>query len=136
MVEFDQTTGAFVRVVADGTSGERGTTFSPRPFFNVYAHVAAERDRSRFKHIVVDRRLKDFSDPTPRVRLTSIESTDPRIDIRAAVRNAAIGEEDYEFDLDFDNDTGVAQHYTISYLARNTHDLTKIATTEVPVPPR
>ncbi|WP_394847171.1 hypothetical protein LZC95_06840 [Pendulispora brunnea] len=145
VLEFDRVTGAFVRVVADGTadglSASRGLTFTPRPIFNVYASIAnnstADLDRRhKFQHVFVDRRLKDYSDPSPRSKLLSITSSDKNVDICDAVRGAKYGEPDYEFDLDFSNKTGVKQHYTITYIASNSHRLTTIATTEVEVPPQ
>lgn len=141
VIEFDRTTGDFVRVVSDGgtsgISGARGLTFSPRPIFHVYANVAQECDvgrRGSFRHVHVERRLKDFSDSHPNVALISITSSDPNVDIRNAVDHARYGTADYDFELSFENTTGAEQHYTITYRASNNHGLTTIATTEVIVP--
>jgi len=141
MVEFDRVTGAFVRVVAqgvaDGPSGERGTTFTPRPTFQVHAYPLidlASHGKHHFAPVLVGHRVQDFSDPSPRVKLLSIVSSDPNVDIHSAVRGATLGEADFEFELDFANTTGAEQHYTITYIASNRHHLTKIATAEVKVP--
>lgn len=143
VMEYDRTTGKFLGIVADGgpdgLSQGRGLTFTPRPIFNVYAHVdgnAAFAGLHDFKHIHVDKQLKDYSDPTPHAVLMSITSSDKNLDMSKAVRHAHIGEPDYSFELDFANRSGVEQHYTISYIASNNHGLTTIATSEVDVPPQ
>jgi outer membrane protein assembly factor BamB len=143
VVEFDRETGKFIRVVADGTvdgmSASRGLTFTPRPIFNVYSHVLEDghwEGSHEFKHIFIERRLKDYSDPAPRAKLVSIVSSDPSVDIGRAVRHAHYGWPDFHFELDFHNTTGVEQHYTVTYKAFNNHGLTTIATTEVKVPPQ
>ena len=143
VLEFDRETGAFVRVVADGVpeglSKAKGLTLTPTPIFNVYAKVdgpAPFYGVSNFKHVFIAHNLQDYSDPSPCVKLLSIVSTDTSLDLKKAVRNARFGEADYGFDLDFSNKTGADQHYTIEYIATNNHGLTKIATTEVDVPPQ
>ena len=140
VIEFDRTTGEFVRVVSDGgnsgISGTRGLTFTPRPIFHVYADVAQACDRRQGsrRHVHIDYRLKDFSDKHPHVALISIESSDPYVNIKKAVAHARYGKADYDFDLSFENTTGIEQHYTITYKAKNSHGLTTISTTEVAVP--
>ncbi|GLQ93522.1 hypothetical protein [Dyella acidisoli] len=143
VLEFDRETGAFVRVVANGApyglSTAKGLTLTPTPIFNVYAKVddhAPFLGVSNFKHVCIEHSLQDYSDPSPQVKLVSIVSTDTSLDMTKAVRNAHFGQADYGFDLDFSNSTGADQHYTIEYIATNNHGLTKIATTEVDVPPQ
>lgn len=143
VLEFDRETGAFVRVVANGApyglSMAKGLTLTPTPIFNVYAKVdndAPFLGVSTFKHVCIAHSLQDYSDPSPQVKLVSIVSTDPGLDMKKAVRHARYGQADYDFDLDFSNTTGTNQHYTIEYIATNSHGLTKIATTEVDVPPQ
>ena len=142
VLEYDRVTGKFLGVVADGSAdgllGARGLTFTPLPVFNVYAHVGVDVPFSfgrPFKHVHIEHSLNDYTDASPRVKLLSITSTDKSIDIAKAVQHARLGEADYDFDLEFSNKTGIEQHYTVTYIAANTHHLTKIATTEVDVPP-
>ena len=143
VLEFDRQTGAFVRVVANGApyglATAKGLTLTPTPIFNVYAKVDSHAPFygvSNFKHVFIEHNLQDYSDSSPHVKLLSIVSTDTSLDLKKAVRNAHFGEADYGFDLDFSNKTGTDQHYTIEYIAANSHGLTKIATTEVDVPPQ
>ncbi|UTY59278.1 hypothetical protein [Massilia sp. erpn] len=143
VMEYDRVTGDFIRVVSDGDSsglkGARGLTFTPRPIFNVEAKVVGDaysHGTHWMKHISIEHILKDYSDDSPRVKLISIVSSDKYIDIDKAVRHADFGRPDYSFDVDFNNRTGVAQHYTVTYSASNRHGLSTIATTEINVPPR
>lgn len=142
VLEFDRITGAFIRVVTDGTSlgvsASRGLTFTPRPLFHVFARVAVQPYQvgdDEFMPIVVDSRLQDYSDGSPRVRLISISSSDPSVDLHRAVRGARFGTEDYEFELSARNQTPAEQRYRIEYSATNSHQLSVIASTEVIVPP-
>lgn len=142
VMEYDRTTGKFLGIVADGNadglSQARGLTFTPRPIFNVYAKVGGTSFPGihDFRHVHVDSQLKDYSDPSPRAVLMSITYSDPNADVHKLVRHARIGEQDYDFDVDFSNRSGAAQHYTVTYIASNHHGLTTIATTEVDVPPQ
>jgi hypothetical protein len=141
VMEFDRTTGAFIRVVADGgpdgLTAARGLTFTPRPIFNVYASATdlnPNKKHCHFNRVTVDQRLKDYSDPSPSARLVSITSSDPNVDISHAVRGADYGEADYEFDVSMCNTSGAAQKYTITYIATNSHNIPTTATTLVEVP--
>ena len=143
VLEFDRITGAFIRIVTDGTSlgvaASRGLTFTPRPLFHVFSRVVAQPSRGRndeFMRIAIDPRLKDYSDRSPRVRLISISSSDPSLDLKRAVRGANFGTEDYEFELSACNQTGAQQRYRVEYSATNSHQLSVIASTEVIVPPQ
>lgn len=139
VLQFDRTSGAFIRAVAtsegNGMSKARGLTFTPRPDFVVYAEVVKKVNRStKFMQIKIDHRLKDYTDSSPTVKLVSIVCSDPNVDITRAVKNAKYGKEDYHFQLDFNNNSGLAQKYTISYTATNVNGYTTIATTVVHVP--
>jgi WD40 repeat protein len=144
VLQFDRATGKFIRIAADanaqGVSNARGLEFTPRPKFLVYSHVLGDHDAreraSDFRRIYIEHNVIDYSDPRPKVALASIVSSDPHVDISKAVRRAHIGQPDFEFDLDFRNNTGAEQKYTITYIAKNAHGLSKIATTTVKVPPR
>ena len=158
VLQFDRESGAFIRAVAtsegNGMSKARGLSFTPRPLFYVYAEVikresGMKRERhndrheredddenSRFVEVKVNHRLKDYSDNSPKVELKSIVSSDPRVDIAKAVRKVKYGKEDYHFYLDFRNDSGLEQKYTITYVASNAKGYSSIATTVVPVPSR
>jgi hypothetical protein len=140
VMQFDRVTGAFIKIVMDATplglSAIKGLTFTPRPAFNVYAkvvdHMPVSAGDMKFVHI--DHTLQDFSDPSPRVKLQSIVSTDSNVDMRRAV--IEMPDSKYDFMMSFANHTGTAQHYTLQYIATNNHGLTKIATTQVDVPPQ
>jgi sugar lactone lactonase YvrE len=140
VMQFDRATGAFIKVVLDttplGFSLIKGLTFTPRPAFNVYAKIAGDVPFpvSDLKFVHVEHSLQDFSDPSPRVKLESIVSTDSTLDIKKAV--IRMPDSKYDFAMSFANHTGVAQHYTLQYIATNNHGLTKIATTQVDVPPQ
>jgi WD40 repeat protein len=142
VVQFDRMTGKLIRVVADGAaegiSGSRGLEFTPRPKLLVYSHVKGNREQrelpSGFRHIYIEHHINDYSDPHPNVALTSIVSSDPRVDMSKAVKHAHFGQPDFEFDLDFHNSTGTDQLYKITYVGKNKHGLSKIATTTVKVP--
>jgi len=153
VLEFDRVTGAFVRVVADtGPVPMRGLTLSARPILHAYAKVASrypdtENGRaqkggdergacgcSQWEHIAVDRIVKDFTDPSLRVRLMSIVSSDPHVNVERAVRGAEYGRADWDFDLAMCNTTGTPQKYTIMYTATNSRGLSTISTTVVDVP--
>ncbi|MBB6248452.1 sugar lactone lactonase YvrE/FlaG/FlaF family flagellin (archaellin) [Rhodanobacter sp. A1T4] len=143
VMEYDRVTGKFLGIIADGNpdglSEARGLTFTPRPIFNVFSHVAGSSSLSAmhdFRHVFIEHHLKDYSDPSSHAELMSIVSSDKNVDINKSVRNAHIGEADYSFDLDFSNKSGTEQYYTITYIASNNHGLTTIATTEVDVPPQ
>jgi len=136
IIQFDRETGEFIDVVAtsegNGMLAARGLTFTPRPEFFVDATVID--NHARCKTIKVDHRLKDYSDKHPVVKLVSVTSSDPNVDISKAVKNAKYGQEDYNFKLDFGNTTGVEQQYNITYTATNKLGDTTIATTVVKVP--
>lgn len=152
IIQFDRVTGEFVDVIAtsegNGMLAARGLTFTPRPEFFVDARVVRSNRKhehdddhqhegdghSAYKAIKVDYRLKDYTDRHPVVKLVSIQSSDPEVNISEAVKNARFGEEDYNFRLDFTNSTGVEQQYTIKYTATNDLGETTIATTMVQVP--
>ncbi len=143
VMEFDRVTGEFLRVVSDGDNsgltGARGLTFSPRPVFNIDAQVLGDGYNEGFrwmKRVYIESSLKDYSDDSPRVKLVSIVSSDKYLDMGSAVAHAEFGRADYNFDLDFNNRTGVVQRYTVTYSASNKHGLTTLATTEIQVPPR
>lgn len=144
VLQFDRTTGAFIRAVAtaegNGMSAARGLTFTPRPEFFVDAEIidnhkrGHERGNKGFRNIKVKHKLFDFTDKHPKVKLISIASSDHNVDISKAVKNARYGEEDYHFSLDFDNNSGVDQAYTITYTATNAAGYHTFATTQVQVP--
>ncbi|QAU23014.1 hypothetical protein EO087_02590 [Dyella sp. M7H15-1] len=142
VMTYDRVTGKFLGIEADGNkdgmSQARGLTFTPRPIFNVYAKVLGDVSIPGihdFKHVHVDHELKDFSDSSPDAVLMSIDYSDKSVDVSKMVLHAHIGKPDYNFQLDFANRSGAEQHYTISYIATNSHGLTTMATTEVDVPP-
>ncbi len=140
VLEYDRLTGHFIGVFSDasvdGVDGERGLAFSNRPTVLVTASVEGE-SRSRFREVHIDHsHIQDFVDPHPKVELTSIVSSDPNVDMTRAVRHARFGEADYDFELDFRNNTGVEQQYTITYKATNVQGEWKLGTTTVKVPPR
>jgi sugar lactone lactonase YvrE len=140
VMQFDRVSGAFIKIVLDanplGYSLIKGLTFTPRPAFNVYARIVddipAPAPDLRFVH--VEHSLQDFSDRSPRVELQSIIASDPSLDVKRAVTR--MPDSKYDFLMSFANHTGKMQHYTLQYIAINKHDLTKIATTQVDVPPQ
>ncbi len=148
VIQFDRATGAFVRVIANnavsGMDKSRGLTFTPRPELIVYSSVAgctgSEKNASIAKKIPIYQdidvyhRVKDFTDNSPVIKLVSIASSDPNVDIKKAVKGAQIGKEDYHFKLDFNNRSGVEQKYTITYTATNKAGLYGIGTATVRVP--
>lgn len=146
VLQFDRTTGEFIRAVAtsadSGMDKSRGLTFTPRPELFVYSHVLDwHRDlqeqykrEGSFKQIFVESRFKDFRDRSPKIKLVSIVSSDPSVDINKAVKGARYGREDYHFKLDFTNNSGAEQRYTITYRAVNKEGMSAIATTTVVVP--
>jgi hypothetical protein len=143
VLEFDRITGKFIRVVSDGDSSglsrARGLAFTTRPIFRLSAQVIGNgyyQGGHEIKHVFVDRLLRDDSDEAPEVKLISVASSDEKVDINKAVSHIRNGKDDYWFDLDFNNDSGVEQRYTFTYSASNSHGLSTIATTEVRVPPR
>jgi outer membrane protein assembly factor BamB len=146
VLQFDRTTGEFIRVVAtaadSGMDKSRGLSFTPRPELVVYSHILdwhrnqqeqSKQDRS-FKQIFIESRIKDFRDRAPKIKLISIVSSDPSVDISKAVKGARYNHEDYHFKLDFTNNTGIEQKYTITYRAINKEGMSAIATTTVEVP--
>ncbi|MEE2729778.1 MAG: hypothetical protein VYA55_03100 [Pseudomonadota bacterium] len=147
VLQFDRETGAFVGIIASsdesGMAAARGLTFTPRPEFFVYANVVQRgRDTHKadhgikrdFQRIKVDHRLKDYSDPSPKVELVSITSTDPSVNIDKAVKNARYGKEDYHFAVSFANTSGQTQFYNVTYHATNQDGELTIATTKIEVP--
>jgi len=146
VLQFDRETGSFVRAVAtskdSGMYKSRGLTFTPRPELFVYADVTQREDGpwqaqgnwKSFKRIDVDHRVKDFVDNSPEIKLVSITSSDPAVNISEAVKGARYGKEDYHFKLDFANTSGLEQKYTITYTATNKDGMSAIATTTVSVP--
>lgn len=153
VVQFDRTSGAFIRVVTNnqnnGMEHARGLTFTPRPKFNVWAEVIEHKEcedgekekgknisrRSFFKSVHVSHILQDYLDRSPLVRLVSIVSTDPNIDMKKSVRDVRYGMEDYHFDIDFRNESGTDQKYIITYTATDIGGAITFATTEILVPP-
>lgn len=127
----------------------RGLTFTPRPKFNVWAEVIEHKEcedgekekgknisrRSFFKSVHVSHILQDYLDRSPLVRLVSIVSTDPNIDMKKSVRDVRYGMEDYHFDIDFRNESGTDQKYIITYTATDIGGAITFATTEILVPP-
>jgi WD40 repeat protein len=155
ILKFDRLTGALIRVLAtsegNGMGMARGLTFTAEPIFSVRAEVEGrrvrrehedegeherehEREGAKFVAVDVDHSLRDFTDTSPKVELVSIVSSDPGVDIARAVKNARYGKEDYHFRLDVSNNTGVDQHYTITYRATNAKGRSTMATTVVDVP--
>ncbi|MBA54582.1 MAG: hypothetical protein CMK89_09020 [Pseudomonadales bacterium] len=147
VLQFDRETGAFVGIIADsdesGMAAARGLTFTPRPEFFVYANVAEEKkDKYKLKaesdkdyrDVKISRRLKDYSDPSPKVELISISSSDSTVNIDDAVVHAKYGMEDYHFTVDFSNKSGVTQYYNVTYHATNQDGEMTIASTRIPVP--
>lgn len=144
VLQFDRETGEFIRAVAtsedSGMLAARGLTFTARPDLRVDAEAVNKEvpsnggGDSSFVEVNVGHWVYDFSDKSPNVMLVSIASSDPAVDISKAVKNAEYGKEDYHFSLDFTNNSGVEQKYTITYMSTNATGYHTFATTQVRVP--